>query len=276
MRGLIACLALLLPMPVSAAEPGAGELPAAALQALPGAEVVLLGEVHDNARHQQLQAQAVSILQPAAIVWEMMTPEQAGLLPDDRSDPAVVDVMIGWSGRGWPPLEQYHPIMLAAPQALHLGAEVTRDQARRVFEAPLPQVFTDLFDVPAARYGLDRALSPDDQAGREAHQAAVHCHAMPEHLLPGMVAAQRLRDGALAHVALQALEATGGPVAVITGGGHARRDIGMPRKLSVAAPEVSILSLAFLEADPGPDAPFDHWLVTDAPEREDPCAAFAD
>ena len=276
MRGLIVIVALSLPLPLAAADTGAAQLSQAALLALPDAEIVLLGEVHDNPRHQRLQAQAVSIMQPAAIVWEMMTPEQAGLMPDDRSDPAVVDVMIGWSGRGWPPLEQYHPIMLAAPQALHLGAEVTRDQARRVFEAPLPQVFTELFDVPAALYGLDRALAPEDQAGREAHQAAVHCHAMPEHLLPGMVAAQRLRDGALAHVALQALEATGGPVAVITGGGHARRDIGMPRKLSVAAPEVSILSLAFLEADPGPDAPFDHWLVTDAPEREDPCAAFAD
>ena len=276
MRGLIAGLMLALPLSIAGGGIRAGEVTEAELQALPPSDVVLLGEVHDNPRHQQLQALAISAVQPAAVVWEMMTPEQAARLPDDLSDPHVVDESVGWAGRGWPPLEQYHPIMLAAPQALHLGAEVTRAEARRVFEAPLARVFTEIFGASAAHYGLERPLAPDDQASREAHQAAVHCDALPEHLLPGMVEAQRLRDGALAHVALEALRSTGGPVAVITGGGHARRDIGMPRKLSIAAPEITVLSLAFLEAEPGPDAPFDHWLVTDAPEREDPCEAFVD
>ncbi len=252
----------------------AGPIPPDFLDDLPEAEIVLLGEVHGNPTHHQLQARAVAGLSPAAIVWEMLTPEQAARLPEDLTQADAVARAVDWQGSGWPDFDFYHPIMLAAPNAVHLGAEVTREQARRVFEEPLPAVFEDLFAYPAGTFGLSEALTTADQAMREALQAAAHCDALPAHLLPGMVDAQRLRDGALAAQVIQALEQTGGPVAVITGAGHARRDMGVPRKLAVAAPDLRVLSLAMLEADPGPDAPFDHWIVTDPQSREDPCAAF--
>jgi len=41
-----------------------------------------------------------------------------------------------------------------------------------------------------------------------------------------------------------------------------------------AAPEVSVLSVGQVEADPGPDAPYDLWVVTAPAPRDDPCAAF--
>jgi uncharacterized iron-regulated protein len=93
-------------------------------------------------------------------------------------------------------------------------------------------------------------------------------------MLPGMVLAQRVRDAALARAALSALDETGGPVAVITGNGHARNDWGMPAKLALAAPGVPVLSVGQLEASPDGDAPYDLWLVTPEAERPDPCAAF--
>jgi uncharacterized iron-regulated protein len=95
-------------------------------------------------------------------------------------------------------------------------------------------------------------------------------------MLPGMVEAQRLRDARFAQTALRALEETGGPVAVITGNGHARTDRGMPRALARLAPGVDVLSLGQLESRPAAPPPFDVWRVTEPAERPDPCAAFDD
>jgi uncharacterized iron-regulated protein len=91
---------------------------------------------------------------------------------------------------------------------------------------------------------------------------------------PGMVEVQRLRDAALARAAHQAHAATGGPVVVIAGTGHARRDSGVPAKLATAAPELSVFSLGQFEADPGPDAPYDRVIVTEPAPRGDPCAGL--
>jgi uncharacterized iron-regulated protein len=97
---------------------------------------------------------------------------------------------------------------------------------------------------------------------------------MPTDMLPGMVSAQRLRDAALAEAVLRALDEVGPPVAVITGTGHARKDWGLPAVLALAAPDLTVLSIGQMEADPGPEAPFDLWLVSPPVERGDPCAAF--
>lgn len=236
-----------------------------------GAQVVVLGEVHDNPSHHRVQAQAVAALRPLALVFEMLTPAQAArATPEVRADPAVLGQVLGWAESGWPDFAMYAPIFAAAPQALIVGGALDRAEVRRAMtEGAAP-----VFGAEAARYGLDQPLPPDDQAAREALQQEAHCNALPQDLLPGMVAAQRLRDAALARAVVQALAATGGPVAVITGTGHVRRDQGIPAALAFAAPDLSVLAVGQLEADPGPGAPFDVWLVTDPVDRPDPCAAF--
>jgi uncharacterized iron-regulated protein len=240
------------------------------LSRLPAADVVLLGEVHDNPAHHAAQAQGLSAVSPAAVVWEMLTPEQAAHLPDDLSDPHAVSAAVGWQGSGWPDFALYHPLMLAAPGARHLGAGVPRDRVLRAFDAPLAEVF----GPGAARFGLDADLPGAETALRQADLMAAHCDALPEAMLPGMLAAQRLRDGELARVALRALAETGGPVAVITGNGHARADWGVPALIGRADPGVRVLSVGMLEAAPETAPPFDLWLVTAPAARDDPCAAF--
>jgi uncharacterized iron-regulated protein len=103
---------------------------------------------------------------------------------------------------------------------------------------------------------------------------AAHCDALPEDMLPGMVAVQRLRDAVLARAVIRALEETGGPVAVITGNGHARRDWGVPAVLSEVAPDLDVWVLGQTEEDRPLEGGFDTVKSAPAAERPDPCAAF--
>jgi len=72
----------------------------------------------------------------------------------------------------------------------------------------------------------------------------------------------------------QAHATTGGPVVVITGKGHARRDCGVAAVFPVAAADLSVLSIGQLETDPPRSAPCDHRIVTAPHRRDDPSAAF--
>ena len=248
----------------------ASQIDPAALDHLPAAQVVVLGEVHDNPQHHLNQARAVRALAPAAVVWEMLTPAQAAAMPEDRSDAAAVAAALGWEGTGWPDFALYFPIVQAAGAARHYGAGVPRVAAREAFGHGAAAVF----GADAARFGLNRPLPVEEAALREADQFAAHCEAMPREMMGGLVEAQRLRDAALARATLQARAETGVPVAVITGSGHARTDWGMPAALAVAAPEVSVLTLGQAESDPGPEAPWDLWIVTEPIERPDPCESL--
>ena len=253
-------------LPVGAAEIGTGDL-----ASLPPANVVILGEVHDNPTHHANQAQAVAALAPRALVFEMLTPEQAAIAtPALRADPVALGTALGWEAAGWPDFAMYAPIFTAGPGAAIFGGALSRAVVRQAVRDGAAAVFGD----DAASYGLTTPLVPADQAAREAAQQAAHCNALPETILPGMVQAQRLRDAALARAIVQAVAATSGPVAVITGTGHARRDEGIPAVLSLAAPNLRVLSVGQAEAPLPADAPFDLWLVTPPAPREDPCAGF--
>jgi uncharacterized iron-regulated protein len=261
-----AALAALLPFAGQASEIGPE-----ALDTLPPADIVILGEVHDNPVHHAHQARAIAALSPAALVFEMILPEQAARITDTlRDDPAALAAVLDWQARGWPDFSMYHPLFTAAPQAAIFGGDVPRDDVRRAVSEGAAAVFGE----GAGALGLTTPLPPDEQAAREARQAAAHCDMLPDHLLPGMVEAQRLRDAALAQAALAALAETGGPVAVITGTGHAHLDWGMPANLRAAAPGVRVLSVGQYEIPADGALPHDLWLITDATPRPDPCAAF--
>lgn len=249
---------------------GAGPIAPGDLGALPPAEVVILGEVHDNPAHHDNQAHAVAAIAPRALVFEMLTPQQAAAMPADRNDAGRLAAALRWEDSGWPDFALYHPIFTAAPQSRIYGANVPREVVRTAITAGAAVAFGAEADI----YGLDKALLPEDQAAREVEQAEAHCGALPPEMLPGMVQAQRLRDAALARAAMLALHDTGGPVVVITGSGHARRDTGVPALLALVDPGLHVLSVGQLEDDPGADAPFDLWLTAPAPPREDPCLAF--
>ncbi|RSK30733.1 hypothetical protein EJA01_17705 [Rhodovulum iodosum] len=238
---------------------------------LPAADVVVLGEVHDNPDHHGNQAAAVAALEPAAIVFEMLTAEQAARVTDGvRGDADALESALDWEASGWPDFDMYHPIFAAAPRAAVYGGALPRGDVRRAIGEGAAAVF----GPDAASYGLADPLPADQQATREEGQQAAHCNALPPEMLPGMVEAQRLRDAAMARAVVRALDETGGPVAVITGNGHARTDWGIAAALGHAMPGASVLALGQFEESPRADAPYDLWLVTEPAERSDPCAAF--
>ncbi|RGP39093.1 ChaN family lipoprotein [Tabrizicola sp. DJC] len=270
MRNLILTMSLAGAFVMGAAGFGAAmaaQIAAEGLDSLPPADVVVLGEVHDNPAHHFNQARAVFALTPKAVVWEQLSADAAARVPVDLGDMAAVARALGWDQSGWPDFEMYYPIFVAARDARHYGAEVPRDLARRSVSEGALAVMPD-------GPGLARALPESEQAAREAEQRTAHCDALPADLLPGMVQAQRLRDAYLAQAVLQALDEVGPPVAVITGSGHARTDWGVPAVLADAAPGLSVLSVGQMEGEAPAEAPFDLWLVTEAVEREDPCAVF--
>lgn len=236
------------------------------------ADVVFLGEQHDNPAHHARQAELVEEIGPAALVFEMLTPDQAAQVTRQRIfDENSLAEALDWDAGGWPDFSMYYPIFAAAPDAAYYGAGLPREAARAVMDRPL----ADVFGPGAAAFGLDAPLSAEEQAGREALQAAAHCDALPEEMLPAMVDIQRLRDAMIARTARDALEATGGPVVVITGNGHARGDWGAPALLSRAAPEVAVATLGQGETGFGaPDGAFDAVEMSPGVDRGDPCASL--
>lgn len=243
----------------------------ASLDQLAGADVVILGEIHDNPSHHLWQAEALAALSPAAVVFEMLTADQAArITPALRDDPLALAGEIGWAETGWPDFALYQPVFEAIGDAEIRGAALPYEDVR----GAVTEGAAARFSGDAVAYGLDRTLPADQQALREEIQAEAHCDALPPDLLPGMVEAQRLRDAGFAAAVLEALEETGGPVVLITGNGHARIDWAVPWMIARVAPDLTVLSVAQVEAEPAPDAPFDFWRVTAPAERDDPCGVF--
>lgn len=234
-------------------------------------DIFVLGEVHDNPAHHVEQARRVVEISPDALVFEMLSADQAAAVTaENRHDQQKLANVLGWEKSGWPSFSMYFPIFEAAPQAEVYGAAVDRTAAMAAMEGG----FDGPMEGQAARYGLNDPLPEVQQAKRESLQMAAHCDAMPEEMLPGMVRIQRLRDAVLARTAVEAHVRTGGPVVVITGNGHARKDWGIPAALRLAAPELDVFALGQGEDGVPPDGGFDAIVDAPAPQRGDPCAAF--
>ncbi len=256
---------------VSAARPGLAQelIPDDVTDAMRAADVVILGEIHDNPQHHLVQTEAIEAISPSAVVWEMVTEEGAQRLAQKAAtNPEELSRILRWAESGWPPLSMYYLIFQAADVPIY-GAMVPRSAARAAMERGAATTF----GADAARFGLTVPLAPEDQAEREADQLAAHCDALPQEMLPQMVAIQRLRDAVLARAILRAVDETGTPVAVITGNGHARKDRGIPTFLSRLRPGLKVFVLGQSE-DGAVNGDFDAVIDSPEAEREDPCKAF--
>ncbi len=224
----------------------------AGAQDLPPAAIYVIGEIHDNPGHHAVQADLVARLDPEAVVFEMLSDEQAARIgPDTPRDAATLGPLLDWAESGWPDIALYAPIM-AASDAVILGAAGAAG------------------DLSA--YGLDVALSVEEQAARERLQAEAHCGALPEDMLPDFVARQRAIDAQFAARTVAALDAYGAPVVLIAGNGHARTDWGVPAAIARVRPEAKVVAVVQGEGDA--TVPGDLVLQAAPQDRGDPCDAF--
>ncbi len=232
-----------------------------------------MGEQHDAPAHHLNQATWIDRLAPKAVVFEMLTPELAARVPGllGRPDPEI-GAALRWEDRGWPDFSIYLPVFRAIPEGAQvIGAEISRDDLA-VLDGGKGAIGRAEGTDP---FGLETDLPGEEQQIRERDLIEAHCGLLPGEAAAGMVQSQRVRDAALASAALEALDVTGGPVAVVTGNGHARVDWGVPALLARARPEVGVVSFGQFTSEVE-DAPYDAWVVTEAPadRDEDPCAAL--
>lgn len=238
---------------------------------LESADVVILGEVHDNAHHHVMQAEYIAQLRPKAVVFEMLDAAQAAKAEvTAQTDLDALAKELGWAESGWPDFALYRPVFAALEGRVAVGAARPRDEVRRAFAEGAAAVF----GPQAARFGLTEALPEAQLEARMQMQFEAHCEAMPLQMMGGMVEAQRLRDAAFAQAVLEAVARYGRPVVLVAGAGHARTDWGVPHMLRRAAPELEVYSIGMTEEGREDAALFDHVIITAAARRPDPCAQF--
>jgi uncharacterized iron-regulated protein len=240
------------------------------------ADIIVVGEIHDNPSHHEIQARVVRHLQPAGIVFEMIPQARSEIvnrLREEGAGRSEIAEALEWEASGWPDFDLYAPILEAAPDARIYGAGQPGEVIRRASRERAAAAF----GAEAARFGLDAALDEAEEAFLRESMAAAHCNALPDAALDGMIEVQRLWDAALARAALRALAETGdgAQVVMIAGNGHADRDRGAPSVIARAEPAAEVLVLGLTEGAANTDRRFDMTIASEAPPaREDPCAAF--
>jgi len=267
--------------------------PATLVERLTRHRFILLGEKHDNPDHHRLQAWLLRGLIAAGrrpgVGFEMVTiddaPAMARHLAAAPTDAAGLGGVVNWNQRGWPDWALYQPIAEAALQAglpivaTNLPQEMVRALGR--------QGVTSLEPTLAARLGLDQPLPPDIQAEMAAEIREAHCGYAPAERVEGMIVVQRARDAQMAE-SLAAAGREDGAV-LIAGGGHVRKDRGIPVYLAARAPAATVASLAFLEVSEGEDRPeayaarfrrralpLDYAWFTPRLDDLDPCEKFGE
>nr|WP_217345194.1 ChaN family lipoprotein [Noviherbaspirillum sp. L7-7A]MBV0879426.1 ChaN family lipoprotein [Noviherbaspirillum sp. L7-7A] len=241
------------------------------------ADIVLLGETHDNPAHHATQRRLLESLadrKPALVMEQFDLEQQASLDTILRSGgtrqeklQALKTLMKpGWE---WPGYEGLLATALERGLPV-LAANISREALREVSRNGVAA----LGDGASAQLGLDTGWSAAQQASLRQDVVAAHCGMLPEAAVGAMVNAQRVRDAIMAD---RLLSAPGSAVAIL-GRGHVRQDLAVPVYLRQRAPQKKVLSVALAEGELDPEAPqpYDYVIPAKAVSRaEDPCAELA-
>lgn len=239
----------------------------ALLGALRRADVVLLGEKHDNPDHHMLQARVIgALVQPGTPVLF----EQLDL--DDRvagaRSPAELAEAARWAESGWPDFALYEPVFAAVYEGggVVVPAHPTRAQVQAVTSGGLESL------SGADRDRLRLApLSDAQHATLEQEIVDAHCGMIDAESAWPMVDAQVLKDATMA----SAIAEAGTPAILVAGGGHTRPDRGVPHHLDLDTATVLFREVRDgLTGIPTVDGEADYVWFTARLDDEDPCDRF--
>ena len=192
---------------------------ASQLDALLPADVLLVGEQHDAAEHQQIEQQVVSVLASrgllAALVLEMA---DAGVSTASLKPSATEEQTrraLKWDDKAWP-WQAYGPAVMTAVRAgvPVLGGNLPREA--------MPASMNDS--------KLDAQLPGPALKAQQQGIRIGHCNLLPESQIQPMTRIQIARDISMATTLGQAV-LPGKTVVLLSGNGHADRKLGVPQHL---------------------------------------------
>lgn len=255
----------------------------AALARMLAADFVLLGELHDNPHHHARRAALLRAWPQRVMVIAEHLPRTVDAVtwPAEHDEAAVLRVLeaADFDARGWR-WPAHAPLFTALAHAGHTlrGGNLPREAARQLAREGLSALPADLRPIVEAAplVAAARKVLEDDLLRS-------HCgHLPPERAAP-MSTAQRGRDAAMAQALMvvhdrMRTEGKPGPVVLLAGNGHVRRDYGVPQLLQHVRPQTKVVAVGFVELDRGGVAPrplaglYDVVWATPRVARTDPCA----
>lgn len=235
---------------------------AARLDALLPTDVLLLGEQHDAAEHQQIAQQVVARLAArgllAALALEMADAGSSTATLQPSATEQQTRHALKWHEEGWP-WKVYGPVVMTAVRAgvPVLGANLPRAQMQ-----------TAMADSQIDGQLPGPALKAQQQLIRIGH-----CNLLPESQITPMTRIQMAKDITMA-ATLSQVTLPGKVVILLTGSTHADRFLGVPQHLP-AQLKVKVIRLRSGAGD-GSEMPesFDTVWATSALPDTDYCAGL--
>ncbi|MGJ7582237.1 ChaN family lipoprotein [Variovorax sp. RHLX14] len=225
------------------------------------ADILLVGEQHDAAAHQQIEREIVESLASrgrlAALAVEMAeSGNDTGKLPAAATE-TQVRTALRWSDEAWP-WKSYGPVVMAAVRAgvPVLGANLPRARMKDA----MADVSLDA-QLPAG------AMQTQQDAIREGH-----CGLLPATQIGPMTRIQIARDREMARTLVEA-RMPGKTVVLVSGAGHTAPTLGVPQHLPT---DVRVRTLRLDAGADERNAGFDAvWTTPPAPTK-DHCAELRD
>ena len=237
---------------------------------LKSADIVLLGELHDNKLHHEVRGRLIArFADRRTVVSEHLpAPNQVTFQSEIKTDL----VAAGFDAEGWDwPIHQSLYEQIKNKGLNIVGGNLPKEEARRMFlqgVSSLPERMAQTYTQSRLDETAERKLDHDLVEG--------HCGKLPEKYLLRMRFAQRMTDLSLTHNLLDRQ-----PSLLIAGNGHVRRDYGVPQMLASVAPQLNVLTVGFLEQGGSTQdllqsvsGQYDFIWITERAERKDPCENF--
>jgi uncharacterized iron-regulated protein len=233
------------------------------LQELLPADIILLGEQHDAADHQQVHRIVVEALAAknslAALALEMASQGQSTVALASNASEDAVRQALQWNNAGWP-WSAYGPAVMAAVRAgvPVIGANLPPAQLRQAM----------------ARTELDAVLAAPALKAQQQNIRTGHCDLLPESQIAPMTRVQIARDLAMADTLAKAVQA-GKTVVLLAGGGHVDRSLGVPLHLAPGLKVKAVLIRPEIQTDLSESVSnFDAIWPAQAAPVVDYCAKF--
>lgn len=249
------------------------------------ANVVLLGETHDNPLHHDIQqrllkARIASGGRPALLMEQLDSESQPALdaaLANSNKDEALSAATRLIKFTDW---KSYRPFLATAID--YDLAVIAANIPSRQLQPVIWHGFSAYDAAALKRMRVEEVWNDSRENYLQRHIGGAHCGRIRDSLRAGLTRSQRLRDALMADAAMKDI---GRGIVAIVGSSHARRDVGMPLYISARDPSAHILSIGLVEVIPGQDvpetyaadsasgeAPFDVVWFTPRVARTDPCA----